>query len=185
MACKLRGKSMRSLIIILSLLAGCASQIPPLIREAPPQAPTVAEARQAPQQFVGSEVRWGGIITRVENRPEQTWVELVSRPLGRNGEPDNTNSSDGRFIASFSGFVDPLVYATGQRLTVHGTIEGETSRDIGDYRYRFPVVAVDTAHLWPDEPEPVYYEPAPPWYYDPWWPYYPWPYYHRPYPRYR
>lgn len=170
---------------IIALLGGCASQVPIPIKEPPPGNPTVAEVRQDGPRFAGSAVRWGGVITQVENKRDRTWVEVVSRELDSHGEPISGSRSDGRFIASFPGFIDPIVYGAGQRLTVAGTIKGESTRPIGEYSYTFPIVTVSTSYLWGAEAEPARYDPPPPWYYDPWWPYYPGPFYHRPYPPYR
>ncbi len=171
-------------VILITLLSGCATQVPLPIKEPPPGNPTVAEVRQEPQRFTGTAIRWGGVITQVENKSDRTWVEMVSRELSTKGEPITGSRSEGRFIASFPGFIDPAVYHVGQRLTVAGTIKGEITRPIGEFPYIFPIIAVSTSFLWQAEPERVRYDPPPPWYYDPWWPYYPAPFYHRPYPPY-
>ena len=47
-------------------------------------------------------VRWGGAIASVENRRDETWIEIVERPL-------NTDKSAGRFLARVDGFLDPAV----------------------------------------------------------------------------
>ena len=165
------------LVIIVALVAGCAGQPPVAISKIPAEILTVAQVGAAPEHFTGAEVRWGGMITQVENRASQTWVEVVSRELGRDGRPDVKGGSDGRFIASFPGFADPVVYQAGYLLTVVGTLEAPVTRPIGDYYYTFPVVAVTGSYLWkvmPESDRPSY--PPGWWYYDPW------PYFYRPYP---
>lgn len=173
-------------VILIVILGGCATQVPAPISMIPPGNLAVAEVRANPGRFVGSEVRWGGVITSVENKASQTWVEVVSRALKKNGQPRVDSGSGGRFIASFAGFVDPVVYSAGNLLTVIGAIEGETTRAIGEYDYSFPVVTVSSSYLWQPEPETVRHEYYPPpwWYYDP-WPYYPRHLYPRPHPPYR
>jgi outer membrane lipoprotein len=164
-------------LILVIVLGGCASQPPVPISKIPAEQFTVAEVRMAPQRFIGTEVRWGGTIVKVENRRAKTWIEVVSRTLESNGRPDVSGQSHGRFIASIPGFADPLVLGVGNLLTVVGTVEEQVSRDIGEYEYLFPVVRVSGSYLWRVEPGPDAYEYQPPWwYYDP-WPYYPWPYY--------
>jgi outer membrane lipoprotein len=168
------------LLILVIVLSSCASQPPASISRIPAEQLTVAEVRVAPERFIGAEVRWGGTIVSVENKRAKTWVEVVSRSLESNGRPDVDGKSHGRFIASISGFADPLVYSVGDLLTVVGVVEEQVSRDIGEYEYKFPVVRVSGSYLWRVEAGPDYDEYPPPWwYYDP-WPYYPWPYY--PYP---
>jgi outer membrane lipoprotein len=168
-------KNIGSVIFVL-ILIGCASQAPVPISKIPVGNVSVAEVRADTARFIDSEVRWGGVITKVENKASQTWVEIVSRKLNKNGQPKVSGESGGRFIASFKGFADPIVYKTGNLLTVLGTVEGQTTRPIGEYAYSFPVVTVTASYLWQVEPNPVQYDyPPPSWYYDP-WPFYPWPY---------
>jgi len=167
-----------NLFVVASLLAGCAAQAPVPVSKSPVTNVSVAEVRADAGRFIGTQVRWGGEITYVENKAEVTWVEIVSRQLRRSGQPRETGESGGRFIASFQGFADPVVYRVGQPLTVLGKIKELIQRPIGDHDYSFPVVEVTASVLWPIESEsPQYNYPPPWWYYDP-WPYSPWPYPH-------
>lgn len=158
------------------LLFGCAVQPPAPISRIPPGNISVSEVRSDISRFKGIEVRWGGEISRVDNKENHTWIEIVSRELQKNGQPQSEGHSGGRFIASFKGFADPMVYQVGMQLTVLGVVEEKTSRTIGDYEYAFPVVSVTGSYLWPVVVETVDYDRPPWWYYDP-WPFYPWPYY--------
>jgi outer membrane lipoprotein len=166
-------------VIATAIITGCASQTPAPIREAPATNLNIAEVRSDPAQYKDAQVRWGGVITRVENKPSQTLIEVVSQELRKDGQPSINGRSSGRFIASFAEFLDPIIYSNGRLLTVVGTIAGETTRAIGEYQYAFPIVTVSSAYLWPIEevsPPPDY--PPPWWYYDP-WPYHhydPWPF---------
>ncbi|MBK8162957.1 MAG: Slp family lipoprotein [Gammaproteobacteria bacterium] len=165
-------------VLCAGLIAGCASNIPKEISDAPPGSPMVAEVRVDAQQFIGAHVRWGGTIAAVENRESETWVEVVARELDGSGQPRMTDRSAGRFIAVIDGFLDPALYAEEREITVSGVVEDEVTRKIGDYDYAFPRVRVNNYLLWPPRPE---YDPRnypPPWYYDPWFPGYP---YYSPY----
>ena len=159
------------------LLIGCASQVPRAVSEPPPSKLSVAEAR-ANQGPLGTPVRWGGIIAKVENHPNETWIEIVERPLDSNGRPRQVDQSGGRFLARFDGFLDPTIYTPGRAITVAGTLQENITRPIGNYPYTFPVVKVTSFYLWP--PEQVYrdpwYDPWYPWhdpFYDPWSPFFP------------
>jgi len=164
---------------LVMLLAACASNVPEAIRKGPESAVQVAEARQSPQRFIGSEVRWGGTIAGVRNERDATVLELVSRHLDSDGQPLEEDRSEGRFLARAPGFLDPALFEVGREVTVRGRIEGVREEPIGEYRYVFPVVAADHVYLWPKRPPP-----APPYPYDPFWyyPWYPWgwPYYYGP-----
>lgn len=154
------------------LTAGCASNVPREIREAPVNNPGVAEVRVDTARFIGAQVRWGGTIAAVENRSTETRVEIVARALDGSGRPRETDRSPGRFIAVIDGFLDPIVYAEGRELTVTGVIAREETGSIGDHEYVFPVVQTGNYLLWPLRPELQPYD-FPPWYYDPWYPWHP------------
>lgn len=162
-------------------LGGCASDVPQGIRQAPPSAVGPAEARAEPQRLAGVAVRWGGTIASVENRRDETWVDVVARPLASDGSPQVSDSpAMGRFLAQVPGFLDPAVYSTGREVTVRGTFTGIEIRSIGEFPYRYPVVRVQQHYLWPLAPEPRPSNYSPYWY-DPWYPY---PWWHRPPPYY-
>lgn len=118
-------------------------------------------------EFIDAEIRWGGEISKVENKADKTWIEIVRRPLWGDGKPKTSGKSDGRFIASFTGFADPVVYEVGHLLTVVGTIEDKIKRPIGEYEYVFPIVGVEGSYLWKPTTVAQYpYYPPPWWYYD-------------------
>jgi outer membrane lipoprotein len=169
---------MQANVLLLGLLlAGCASDLPRAIREAPAEDIRPAQALGNPEGVRGAAVRWGGAIAAVENRRDETWLEVVERPLARDGQPRNTDQSGGRFLARVSGFVDPVVYAQGRLITITGNLETPTTRAVGDYPYRYPVVGVTDLYLWPKEPEAVHHHYYSPYWYDPWYPWgYPYPY---------
>jgi outer membrane lipoprotein len=161
------------------LLAGCASQVPQNIRQAPPNNPGIEDVLQG-SVIEGQiwQVRWGGEILETENRENETLFTVLARPLSKGGEPKSSDNSDGRFIAIAPVFLDPKVYKPGRQLTVSGTLLNTQAHKIGEYVYTYPVVQVDSYYLWPQDITPPYYGyPSPwwrdPWYYDPWY-YGPW-----------
>ena len=166
------------LVAALSWLTGCTS-LPAPLRDAPQQSPDAAQVRAEPQHYAGLTVRWGGVIVAVENEAEQSLVQVVARPLSSSARPQETDQSAGRFLARISGFIDPVDYAAGREITIVGELEGIEQRNIGAYRYTYPVVRVKSHYLWPLRPpplpDPYYYSP----FYYPWYPYGPYPY---PYP---
>jgi outer membrane lipoprotein len=169
---------MKTIALLLALtLAGCASDIPRPIREAPVGNIPLAQALKNPEQHRSAAVRWGGAITTVENRRDETWIEIVERPLDANGQPRDTDQSAGRFLARVQGFLDPAIFAPKRLVTAAGTLDGNSTRTIGEHPYTYPVVRADSIYLWPVPPkvERSYYYP--PYWYDPWYPWgYPYPY---------
>ena len=57
-----------------------------------------------------------------------------------------------------------MEYPEKRLLTVTGSIVQVQTRPVGEYPYRYPIVAVEQHYLWPEQPPP-----SPPYYYpDPW-----------------
>ena len=162
------------------LLVACATQIPPEIKEAPADNPTLEQVRDSTGDFLSRPVRWGGVIVETENRENTTWVTVLALPLSRDGKPEVSDSSPGRFIAIVPAFLDPMVYSRDRQVTFAGTVLRSETRKVGEFPYTYVTIAADHHYLWPvetllpaDYRYPWYYDPwyYDPWYYDPW--YYP------------
>jgi outer membrane lipoprotein len=155
------------LIVLLLLCGACASKPSTSVGLAEVDDIPLGSVRESIDAFQGTTVRWGGIVSETENKADHTLVFVVARQLKNKEKPDSDSASDGRFVARFNGFIDPQVYKAGRPLTVVGPIDGSLDRPIGEYDYRFPIVAVRDSHLWADpskEPK-VYYYPDP-WFYN-------------------
>lgn len=160
-----------ALLAMLSVLAvGCTGQTPR--PDVTPVRLALTHVSADPGTYAGREVQWGGSIERLENHAQETWLEIVERPLNDDGRPRESDQSGGRFIAKVPGFLDPVIYTRGRSVTITGTVEGDTTRKIGDFDYRYVTVNVVNTRLWqPRAPVPVrYYDP---FWYDPWFLYWP------------
>ena len=158
-------------LAMLSILAtGCAG--PASRPETGADSLALTQVSANPGTYAGRQVHWGGSIERLENHAQETWLEIVERPLSGNGPPRESDQSGGRFIAKVAGFLDPVIYTRGRSVTITGTVEGDSSRKIGDFDYRYVTVSAASARLWqPRAPVPVrYYDP---FWSDPWFPYWP------------
>lgn len=137
-------------LLSLLLLAGCASNIPRQISETPADNPSVKQVRSNIEPYQSRSVRWGGTIAAVENKENETWIEVVTADLGSTGRPRQSDKSYGRFLARISGFVDPQIYAEDRELTVYGTVESRIVRPIGEHPYTYPLIKAESYHLWPE-----------------------------------
>ena len=70
---------------------GCSSNVPQAIRGDPAEGAlkpvSVAQVQQDAESYRGQRVRWGGSIIAVRNLPDNTEIEVLSRPLDSDGEP--------------------------------------------------------------------------------------------------
>lgn len=135
------------------LVSGCASNIPQEIQDPPIADPTVNQVRDNIDEYTGSTVRWGGIIASVENRENETWIEVVAQDLGSYGQPQEEDSSYGRFLVRIEKFIDPQIYAKGRELTVAGVVESRIVRPIGEHPYTYPLIRATSHYLWPEYAE--------------------------------
>lgn len=152
------------LVVISLALAACASVPEAIDVELPDTAPTLDQARLQPDAVSGQTARFGGRIAGVENRQDETLIEVVGHDLQRDGRPASDSMSRGRFLAVFDGFLDPAVYEKGRQITVVGELDGTVDRKVGEHDYPYPRLRARSHHLWPEIRE-VYH---PPHYYDPW-----------------
>jgi len=155
-------------------LAGCASVPKPLEGEYPP-----LTSNQVSEHSIGTRVRWGGEIVTATPQANQTCIEVLSWELDNNYRPSRSDDRHyGRFLACREGFQDPAIYAPGRELTVIGSLTGFRDGTVGEFVYRYPVVATETIHLWPEQMTRTgLYDPL----YGPRWSYY----YRSPYYHYR
>ena len=140
-------KPFTGILLALGLLLTACATTPSAVREAPPGDLQLREARDDVSAHTGMPVRWGGVIVSVENKDNETWIEVLELKLSRAGKPKRYSRSGGRFFVRVKGFLDPTVYAKGQEITVVGILEGDAERSIGKQSYSFPVVNADEHYL--------------------------------------
>jgi len=90
---------------------------------------------------------WGGEILTIENLKETTEITILSYPLDNNEKPKYSKQSTGRFIASYSGFLEPTDYNQGKLVTVIGSLKEFKQDKVEQADYQFPVLAVEQIKL--------------------------------------
>ncbi len=174
------GKLLKLTFVLMggALLAACASTPKQIDFDKPNL--NFTKVAQNPEAFNKQEVRWGGIVARVENLEKDTLIEVVNLPLGRQARPVASQETGGRFIARVPGFLDPMIYKQGKEITVVGMLAEPMPGKVGEHKINFPVVDTRGHQLWEERPNYEYVEVYSAW--DPYWfyhrPYY-WPYHYR------
>ena len=102
----------------------------------------------AGDDILGKSARWGGIITNVENKPEQTLIEVVYFPLNHYGKPNASEETPGRFKAVINKFVDPIMFEEGRTVTFVGKVGKPLAGMVGEQPYMFPSLTVDNYYKW-------------------------------------
>jgi outer membrane lipoprotein len=88
------------------------------------------------------------MIIETRNTPEGTSIEVLQRPLDRQGRPLETDDTGGRFIIESPQFLDSAVYRPGKRISLVGEVSGQEVRPLGGIHYRYPVIAAKEIRLW-------------------------------------
>lgn len=156
---------------VVLVLSACTSVIPKNMLAQADQKLTIADVQDHPDSYSGSGIVWAGIITDIKNLKDSTIIEVLRKPADHQGRPKEGDTSDGRFLATYNGFLDPAIYTVGREVTIAGKVKGTKSSVIGEYDYTYPVIEVTDIHLWPVQPNAeynYYYYPSPPYYYR-WW----------------
>ena len=154
-------------VLLLIFMHGCASNIPLEIRQDITENKISINAASTDlDKYQGKKIRWGGTIVSVENREDDTWIEIVGKELNSWGEPEYSDESGGRFLVQVDGFLDPVIYKADRSLTVYGTVESLVTGHIDDHPYTYPLIKAQSFYLWRDYNRRRYYG-------YPYYPYYP------------
>ncbi len=140
--------------------------------------------REAPGAYQGKLFILGGLIVETRFTEKGSQIEALSMSVDSSGYLRETEHSTGRFLAVFprvEGFLDPLVYGKGRKITLAGEFLEIRNGKIDEIEYAYPVFKIKQIHLWEERveyyyPGYPYYYPYPYWWYDPWWGTHPGPY---------
>jgi outer membrane lipoprotein len=171
--------SRRRLILIFFLVWVAASTLASCVplkskQSQKPSMPTVTfdELSNNPNDYVGSQVVFGGYILELKNTKAGSLLTILQAPLDFQNRPNLREESKGRFLARGEKFLEPETYRRDRRVTVTGKIAGVLTQPIGDQEYQYPVIDAEKLQLWTDE---NYYDWQWDRYWDGWGPVYPYP----------
>jgi outer membrane lipoprotein len=108
---------------------------------------------EEPTRHQGAVVLLGGQVLSAKRLTAGTRLEILQLPLDSSEEPavDRT-SSQGRFLAFESSFLDPATLPPNTRVTLVCEVIGATNANLDEMEYRYPTVTIKHLHVWP-EPE--------------------------------
>ena len=145
------------IVCLLVLISACAPVISQKTMSAVDKSISFTALRDNPDIFKGKIVVLGGQIIATTVKAEETWIEVLQRPLDYRQKPQDTDQSSGRFLVHFQGFLDPAIYASGRKLTVAGKVEGKVVRPLKELNYSYPVIIAEEYYLW--KPDDIYGSP--------------------------
>lgn len=148
------------------------------IRDVPP-----STVKDNPEAYRNRLFILGGIVVDTKVIKEGTLMEAIYVPVDSYGYFKRVGLLDGRYLALYEGFLDPLIFRKDREITIAGEFVENRTGKIGEMEYVYPLFRIKELYLW-EERRYYYYisPPYPPMYYPPWW-YDPW--WHDPWWRYR
>jgi len=154
-------KKKRWKIILISLLVftglvipGCGPVISRETLKDVDQMIRFEQILEDPEAYRESVVLLGGEIIDTQNATDETHIFVLQRPLEFRNKPASMDVSKGRFIISAPGFLDPVIYRPGRKITVVGSVVGKEIRPLEDIAYPYPLIAQRELYLWPSEEYP-------------------------------
>ena len=156
-----------TMLLIAMAAVGCRHTISaPVRQQAKPPIP-FSKLRQNPDAFMGRTVIVGGDVLSTRNTVQQTFVEVLQKPLDTLEVPLLTDQTEGRFMARCDAYLEPALYDKGRQVTVAGRVLGSYSGKVGDATYVYPLISCLEIHLWPKLTGIAVYAPGyvvRPWY---------------------
>lgn len=102
-----------------------------------------ADLKAAPSEYIGRTVMIGGSVIRAKRTGAGTELELLQLPSSKEGPATEERlQSEGRFLAVREAFLDPASLPEGTPVTVIGTVTGETTRQLDETDYTYPILEV-------------------------------------------
>ena len=140
---------MKICLSLFCLLLGACTNMPKTIQNMNVVDITYSQASQNIESHRNVPVRWGGIIIDVENEEDFSLIQVLSYPLNFSGRPQLDDSHGGRFVIKSAEFLDPMVYAKDNQISVVGTLDGDIQRTVGKKIIQVPLIQSMGIHLWP------------------------------------
>ncbi len=159
-------------IVVLFFMTSCAPVISKQIRDQIRPETTFTQVLKDPERYRGQMIVLSGVIVGSENTKEGTLLQVLQRPAGFRGQPKDVDTTEGRFLALVSRYLDTFVYAQEREITVAGELQGKRTLPLDKTEYTYPLIEVKELYLWPvieyhDYPPYPYYQPF--FYYDDYW----------------
>ena len=103
-------------------------------------------------------VRWGGLITDIENEENHSLIQVQFHPLDESGHPQLDQPSEGEFVIKTSKFTDPeTYYYKHSEITVVGTLNGYVKHIEDGNDVSVPLIVLSDhekySYIWSISPE--------------------------------
>jgi outer membrane lipoprotein len=144
------------LLFGLAFLSGCAGVISEGVRGQVNDAVTLKAVRENPTNHIDEMTLWTGEIIGAKNEKEGTLIEILQKPADIDSRPKQGDTTEGRFLALYKGYLDVAIYKKGRDVTVAGRLKGQRILPLGEIEYTYPLIIIEEIHLWPERKKEDY-----------------------------
>jgi len=121
--------------------------MPPRIKRSMPPSIMDAHVVNVPYSAANSHkndvVRWGGLITDIENEENHSLIQIQFHPLDESGRPQLDQPSEGEFVIKTTEFLDPeTYYFKHSEITAVGTLNGYVKRRVQGEDVSVPLIVL-------------------------------------------
>ena len=112
---------------------------------------TFSKIMEEPARHQGAVVLLGGEVLSAKRLNKGTRLEILQLPLDGSEEPavDRT-TSQGRFLAIESSFLDPATLPPNTRVTLVGEVTTATRAKLDEMDYQYPTLTIKHLYIWPE-----------------------------------
>ena len=89
-----------------------------------------------------------GVIVASKNTKEGAYIEILQKPMDRDGRPLDTDVSEGRFLVQSDRFLDSAVYYRGREISVIAEVVGRKELPLDEIMYAYPLLVIKEVYLW-------------------------------------
>jgi len=143
-------RSFIPIIIVAALsLSGCTAVISEQTRKLINTDASFKSLKESPENYIGKNIMLGGRIANIKNSSDGAQIEIVQFDLTSRNYPEETFLSYGRFLATDSSYMDPLIFRRGMLITLVGEVTGKKTMRLEEMDYTYPVISIREWYLWP------------------------------------
>ncbi len=136
------------LFVVMTGICGCAPIFPKEALDRVNRDIAFKELQKAPDHFLGIWVMVAGVIISTKTSKEGSFIEVLQKPMDRDGRPLDTDTTEGRCIVQTTEFLDEAVYLPGRLITIIGEVAGKKLLPIDEIMYHYPLLTAKALHLW-------------------------------------
>jgi outer membrane lipoprotein len=144
----LTGGALLPALALLALVAGCADPFPQDLLDKVEKNVTYQAFQDAPEQYDGKLMMFGGEIVEVNNVYGGAWIVVLQKPLDKAGRPKWAAESGGRFLIQTGSYLDVVAFRRGRAITVIGVVNGSKPMPLRETEYWYPLLVARQLQLW-------------------------------------